>query len=188
METAILIVGILGIILNLAIYQQNTSKGILIVKLISNFVWAAYYLLPGAYTGFCVACIAIAREITFITVDRKGKVGIACLSLFAVTSIVCSILTWKSAVSILPALGSIIAVFGFYFAIPRLSRILAIPVALCMGIYDIGAGLPIGVANEIITLISAIVGIISIDIFKREKSIMNLNIFNKCKKEGYHYR
>ena len=77
METAILIVGILGIILNLAIYQQNTSKGILIVKLISNFVWAVYYLLPGAYTGFCVACIAIAREITFITVDRKGKVGIA---------------------------------------------------------------------------------------------------------------
>lgn len=183
METAILIVGILGIILNLAIYQQNTSKGILIVKLISNFVWAVYYLLPGAYTGFCVACIAIAREITFITVDRKGKVGIACLSLFAVTSIVCSILTWKSAVSILPALGSIIAVFGFYFAIPKLSRILAIPVAICMGAYDIGAGLPIGVANEIITFISAVVGIISIDIFKREKSIMNLNIFNKCKKE-----
>ena len=174
-----LAVGILGILLNLAIYQQNTSKRVLFVKLCSNFVWAAYYLIPGAYTGFCVACIGIVREITFITVDRKGKAGIICLSLFASASIVCSILTWKSAVSILPALASIISVFGFYFAIPKLSRMLAIPVALCMGSYDIGAGLPVGIANEIITLFSAISGIICIDILKKEKSIMSLDFFKK---------
>ena len=68
MDTAALIVGIVGIVLNLAIYQQNTSKGILIVKLTSNVVWAVYYLLLGAYEGFCVACIAIARETTFISI------------------------------------------------------------------------------------------------------------------------
>lgn len=179
MDTAALIVGIMGIVLNLAIYQQNTSKGILIVKLTSNVVWAAYYLLLGAYEGFCVACIAIARETTFISIDRKGKWGIPCLSLFALTSIVCSILTWKSPASILPALASITAVFGFYFAIPKLSRILALPVALCMGIYDFGSNLGLGLANESITFVSAIIGIICIDILKREKSIMQLDFFKK---------
>ena len=169
MKTASFIVGGLGILLNLLIYQQNTSKRLLIVKLISNFVWALYYLLCEAYTGFCVACIAIARETTFISVNRKSKFGVTCLCVFAVTAVVCAIFTWKSAISILPAVASIISVFGFYFSIPRLSRILAFPIALCMGSYDIVTEAWLGLANEIITIISAIGGIIFYEYIKKQR-------------------
>ena len=172
METAAYIVGIIGIGLNLAIYQQNTSKKVLLVKLISNVAWALYYFFSKAYMGMCVACVGIARETTFINVNRKGKVGVMCLGLFACISVTCSILTWKSVYSILPAVASIVSVFGFYFAIPKLSRGLAIPIALCMGIYDISAAAWVGLANEIITITSAVVGIICIDIMKKE-SIMS---------------
>ena len=168
METAAYIVGIIGIGLNLAIYQQNTSKKVLLVKLISNVAWALYYFFSKAYMGMCVACVGIARETTFINVNRKGKVGVMCLGLFACVSVTCSILTWKSVYSILPAVASIVSVFGFYFAIPKLSRCLAIPIALCMGIYDISAAAWVGLANEIITITSAVVGIIYIDIMKKE--------------------
>ena len=162
------IVGVVGILLNLAIYQQNTSKRVLLVKLISNVVWAMYYAFEGAYMGVCVACIGIARETTFILVKRKEKLGVMCLGLFACVSVICSILTWKTVFSILPAIGSIVSVFGFYFAIPKLSRCLAIPIALCMGFYDISAGAWVGLANEIITIASAVIGIIYIDILKKE--------------------
>ena len=172
METAAYIVGIIGIGLNLAIYQQNTSKKVLLVKLISNVAWALYYFFSKAYMGMCVACVGIARETTFINVNRKGKVGVMCLGLFACVSVTCSILTWKSVYSILPAVASIVSVFGFYFAIPKLSRCLAIPIALCMGIYDISAAAWVGLANEIITITSAVVGIICIDIMKKE-SVMS---------------
>ena len=167
MEIAAFIVGILGIILNLLIYQQNTSKRVLLVKLISNIAWAIQYLLLGAYTGVCVACIGIIRETTFINIDRKGKKGVICLSLFVALSITCSILTWKSVFSILPAIASIVSIFGFYFAIPKLSRILAIPIALCMGTYDVTVNSWIGIVNEIITIISAVGGIITMDISKK---------------------
>ena len=90
MKEAALICGGVGVLLNLLIYQQNTSKGILLIKLLSNVVWAVQYLLLGAYSGFCVACIGIARETTFISVDRKGRTGIICLSLFVMVAILCS--------------------------------------------------------------------------------------------------
>jgi len=184
METAAFIVGGLGILLNLLIYQQNTSKRVLLVKLCSNFAWAAHYFLMGAYSGFCVACIGIARETTFITIDRKGKKGVICLSIFALTSVVCSILTWQSAFSILPAIAAIVSVFSFYFAIPKLSRILAFPISFCMGTYDVAIGSWIGITNEIITVISSIIGIISIDRLKKEVVSMHTNILEKdCSKK-----
>ena len=173
MEIAALIIGVIGILLNLLIYQQNTSKGVLVCKLISSIFWAVHYLLLGAYMGVCVACIAIVRETTFLKINKKGKASILFLILFAVTSIVCSILTWKSIYSILPAIASIVSVFAFYFAIPRLSRILALPIAVCMGLYDIEIGSWIGILNEIITIGSSVVGIICIDILKKE-SIMSV--------------
>ena len=172
MEEIAYIVGIIGITLNMILYQQTTRKSILLFKLMSNFAWAMYYLFMEMYPGLCVACVGILRETTFITVDRKSKLGISCLAVFACTSVVCSILTWKSAFSILPAIASIVSVFGFYFSIPTLSRSLAIPIALCMGAYDISELAWIGLSNEIITLTSSIIGIICIDILKKESIIM----------------
>ena len=167
-ETIIFIIGIAGILLNFLIFQQKTSKRLLLCKLISNVTWALFYFVSEAYTGFAVACIAIAREITFISVPKKSKLGIACLSIFVVTAIVCSIFTWKSPISILPAIASITSVFGFYFSIPKLSRILVFPISLCMGIYDIQEAVWMGLANECITIISAIWGLIIMDMLKKQ--------------------
>ncbi|MBO4675597.1 MAG: YgjV family protein [Elusimicrobiaceae bacterium] len=171
MVTAAYIVGGLGIFFNLLIYQQNTSKRILTVKLISNFVWAVYYLLCGQYTGVCVACIAIVRETTFISVNRKSKLGVTCLCIFAIVAVMSAIFTWQSAFSIFPAVASIIAVFGFYFSIPTLSRILVFPISFCMGTYDIVGSAWMGLANEIITVISAVGGIIFMDILKKGRKV-----------------
>ena len=168
MEAAALVFGILGILLNLIIYQQSTRKRVLFFKLLSDVAWAAQYFLLGAYTGFCIACIAIVREGVFYKTDRKSRLGIAFLSLFTLASILSAILTWSSLISLLPAIASVISVFAFYLAIPRLSRILALPISLSMGIYAFRAGSWLGVANEIITVSSAIAGIIWIDLLKKQ--------------------
>ena len=169
MKTAAYIVGGIGILLNLLIYQQNTSKRVLAFKITSDVVWAIHYLLLEAYTGFGVACVAITRDVTFINVNRKSKAGVIFLSIFAAASVVCSVLTWKSAISVFPAVASIVSVFGFYFSIPTLSRILAFPISFCMGTYDIAVGSWIGLANEIITIISAIGGIIFYEYLKKKR-------------------
>ena len=160
MNVAAWIFGILGIIMSLVIYQQKTSRGVLIGKLASDVVWAAHYLCLAAYSGFAVACIGICREIIFIKTDRKSRAGIIWLAVFCVTSVVCTVLTWRSAASILPATASLLSVVSFYFAIPKLSRYLALPIALCMGLYDFYVGSTIGIANEVLTVCSAVIGII----------------------------
>lgn len=167
MKTAALLLGILGVMINLIIYQQTTSKRVLLFKLLSDIVWAVQYLLLGGYTGFCIACIAVLREAVFYKVNRKSPAGVICLILFAMASILSAVLTWSSPVSILPAIASLISVFGFYFAIPTLSRILALPISLCMGIYALEVGSYLGVANELITVASALLGILLYDVFQK---------------------
>lgn len=168
METVALICGIFGVLLNLIIYQQTTSKRILLFKLASDIVWAAQYFLLGAYTGFCISCIAILRESVFYKINRKSRVGVACLIFFATAAGISAAMTWSSPASLLPAVASMLSVFGFYFAIPRLSRILSFPISLCMGIYAFGVGSWLGVSNEIITVFSSIFGIIWIDLLKKK--------------------
>lgn len=168
MEATAFLLGALGILLNLTIYQQTTSKRVLLLKLLSDIVWAMQYLFLGAYTGFCIGCIAILREATFYKINRKSHTGMVCLGIFTIVAILSAIFTWKSPISVLPAIASVISVFGFYFAIPRLSRILSLPISLCMGIYSFGVESVMGVANEIITVISAAIGIIWIDLLKKQ--------------------
>ena len=174
LKTLALIIGGFGILLNLLIYQQNTSKRILLVKLCSNIVWAIQYSLLGATMGLIVALIAAIREATFISVNRKSKFGVACLVLFAMISITSSILTWKNIYSLLPAIASITGVFSFYFSIPLVSRILAFPIAICMGLYDMEIGNTIGIVNEIITIISVIIAIIYVHILKFNRKNNNV--------------
>ncbi|MBQ8431607.1 MAG: YgjV family protein [Clostridia bacterium] len=169
MNLAAWVLGTVGVILNLIIYQQTTSKRVLLFKLLSDIVWAVQYLLLGAYTGCCIACVAVLREAVFYKVDRKSRTGVACLGIFTAVSLLSAALTWSSALSLLPAVASVISVFAFYFAIPRLSRILALPISLCMGIYALTVGSYLGVVNEMITVASALVGILFIDLWKKKK-------------------
>lgn len=176
MEMAAWVVGILGIVLNLILYQQTTSKKVLLFKLLSDVAWAVQYLLLGAYTGFGIACIAVLREGVFYKVDRKSSKGVAFLAIFTVLSVVCAAVTWSSAYSLLPAIGSVISVFGFYLAIPRLSRLLALPISLCMGLYSLEVGSVLGVANEVITVTSAVVGIVCIDLLGKKENCTPLRV------------
>lgn len=178
MKTAALIFGALGVMINLIIYQQTSSKKVLLWKLLSDVVWAIQYFLLGAYTGFCISCIAILRETTFYKVNRKSRVGVIALGIFVMLSIISTIVTWSSPLSILPALASVISVFGFYFAIPRLSRILSFPISLCMGIYAFGVGSVLAIVNEILTVTSSIIGVIRIDLLKKEKKAIRVSAIN----------
>lgn len=178
MKTAALLLGVFGVLINLIIYQQTTSKRVLLTKLLSDVIWAAQYLLLGAYTGFCIGCIGILRETVFYRVNKKSRTGTVCLVIFVLTSILSAIITWRSPISILPAIASVISVFGFYFAIPRLSRILAFPISLCMGIYAFTVGSHLGVVNELITVASSTLGIVLIDVLKKKKKRIRVGAIN----------
>ena len=65
------IVGFLGVLSTVVIYQQKTRVGLLVSKLVSDVIWFAQYALIGAWSGAAISIIAIIRELIFI--NRKKK-------------------------------------------------------------------------------------------------------------------
>lgn len=160
------ILGFVGVGLNAAVYQQKKRERLLIFKLISDVVWMLHYGLMGNFSGAAVATIGIARESTFLVVDKRGIdrrpfllifLGCACFSVW---------LTWGGWFSVLPATASFLSVLSFWQQKPRASRLLALPISACMLTYSITVGSYAGIANEVFTVSSTIIGIIRHDIRK----------------------
>ena len=66
------VLGFIGVALNMAVYQQKKRNRLLIIKLVSDVVWTLHYGLMGNYSGAAVTTIGIARESTFLAIDKKG--------------------------------------------------------------------------------------------------------------------
>lgn len=164
------IVGVIGILSAAIIYQQKTRKGLMITKLISDVIWGVHYVLLGAYTGVAICFLAVFREMIFINRGRyKWASHIIWPIIFSTAALGTSALTWNGPISILPAVASATSVIAFWIGNPKLSRILAFPIAGEMIVYDIFTSSYAGMLNEAIGITSAIIGIIRIDIIQRKK-------------------
>lgn len=154
------IVGALGVVANIFIYQQKGSKRLLLFKLVSDFLWALHYFLLNAYAAMAIALIGIFRESVFLNQDKKWAKSKWWLVLFLVCSVVSAIFTWKNIFSILPAIASVLSVISFWKNHPNLTRYLAFPISLCMLAYDVTCYSYAGIINEIFTLVSATIGML----------------------------
>ena len=165
------VIGGCGILANAIIYQQKAGKRMLVWKLISDILWAAHYFTLGGISAGVIACIGVVRESVFLNKGKKWADSKLWLLFFVVLSIVSAIFTWKSPMSILPVLASVISVFSFWRAKPLLSKLLAYIISACMLSYDILVLSYMGMINEVLTLISTTIGIVTLNIFESEKKI-----------------
>ena len=158
------ILGILGIVFSVVLYQQKKRESLLFYKLVLDLIWLLHYCFIGAYSGAAVAAIAAFRELVFLKRDPKKKGGIIWLPIFITVAVASTVLTWNNAFSLFTCLASCIAVTSFFIGIPKLSRVLAFPVSLCMLTYDFASGSMAGVINEIFAITSSVIGIIRLDV------------------------
>ena len=164
--------GLLGIIGNILIMQQKSRKMLLTFKLISDVLWTLHYLFLFAYSGFAICLISVFREI--ISINRKSHKWADCIVwpvLFITAAVGSAFLTWKGPVTLLTTCASILAIISFWIGKPRLSRIMAFPIGACMISYDILIISIVGIVNEAFALVSAVVGIIRLDILKRREPV-----------------
>jgi len=150
--------GLLGIALNVIIYQQKKRKSLLRWKLVSDIAWALHYGVAGNFSGAAVGTIGIARESTFLAIEGKRIHRQPFLAVFFLCACASVWLTWKGWSSLLPAAASILSVISFWQQNPKLSRFLALPISGCMLSYDLLVGSYTGIANELLTLTSVFIG------------------------------
>lgn len=157
------IAGYIAIVASMLIYQQKSRKGLLLCKAITDLLWIIHYFLLGGYTGAIVTVVALAREIVFFRSDRRDKKGKIVLACFLCISVVCSILTWGSVFSVFAMLGSLMSIVSFWLGEPRVSRIMAFPISICMLIYGVSNGSVAVLINEVLVMISSAAAIIKYD-------------------------
>ena len=156
----VMIFGALGVAANILIYQLKSGKKILFSKLVSDFFWGLHYVCLNAFSGAAIAGIGFVRDGIFLHKDKKWAQSKAWLWFFLVLSVVSAALTWKSIFSALPAFASVLLIYSLWRNKPMLICVLAFPISAAMLAYNIYCVSYFGIANEILTLISAFIGVI----------------------------
>ena len=109
------------------IYFGKKRGQILTAKLISDVLNVIQLTLLAAYTGAVINVIAVFREVVFYNRLRsKWAAHRLWLYVFVILMGLSPVLSWQGYISLLPALGSAIAVVGFYAQSPTHTRIIGL--------------------------------------------------------------
>ena len=156
----VIIFGALGVIGNIVIYQLKSGKKILLSKLVSDISWTLHYIFLTAFSGAAIAGIGIIRDCIFVNKDKKWAQSSLWLWLFLILSVVSAYFTWNGIFSLLPAFASVLLIFSLWKNDPMLICVLAFPISIAMLVYNIFCMSYFGITNEILTLISAVIGVV----------------------------
>ena len=157
------IAGYIAIVASVLIYQQKTRKNLLISKAVTDVLWIIRYFLMGGYTGAAVTCVALVREVVFFRSDWRNKNSKLILVVSLCISAVCTALTWDGVFSIFAMLCSMLSIVSFWIGEPKVSRIMAFPISGCMLIYGVANGSVAVLINEVLVMISSVIGILQHD-------------------------
>ncbi len=159
MESIGQIIGFIAIIFGFFIFIQKERKNVLLFKLITDFIWIAHFYLIGAYPTMATTLVAVFREVTFVKSDKypflKKKI---ILIIFCCLFICAALLTWKGPQSLLPAIASSLATVAFFNKNISIIRGISFIVSLLMLLNGIAFNSFANIVNEIITMISIIIG------------------------------
>lgn len=154
--------------LSFFIYLQKTRKRVLVVKLICDSLTILQMLLLGAYTGMLVLVICLVRGVVFYnSVNHEWARKKFWVPLFVLISLGTSALSWAGPISLLPSIGTALAIIGFGSSNPTATRLFNIPGNGLWGIYHLCVGSLGGFGGSAVGIISAVIGFIKFDLVKK---------------------
>ncbi|MBQ9098192.1 MAG: YgjV family protein [Clostridia bacterium] len=167
------IIGVVAIVEGFFIFLSSKRERILIFKFISDALWVANQLLIGGYTGALLNGIAMGREVVFYNRDKhKWAATPLWLVVFMVITAISPMMSLISGkegwYAILPALGSMAAVVGFYSRKPVITRYISFLANGLWLIYNVIIRNYSATVSGIILLLSATVGTVLMLIERRK--------------------
>jgi hypothetical protein len=167
------IIGLLSLSGNLFTFAVRKRKNIFIAKIFCDFTASINLLMLGAVVGGAICGLNVLRSLIFYQRGRKKWASHVLVPIFsAALTIGCSLLDWGGLYSILPTVGSLFAIIGFWQDDPRLIKLLNLPCVTLWMIYNILSG---SIGNSIANAISVLTILFSltvagIDYFKKAKA------------------
>lgn len=149
------ILGFVGMATEFCIYQQNKKEHMVLTKLVADVIWATHFFLIGGWTGAATTTVAIFREVVcYYSHSKKWAQSKVWMYLFCVFFFCCGLFTWKGIYSLFPPICSVISTMAFWAPSPKRTKILQIPSASFMLIYNLIANSISGAVSSILSLTS----------------------------------
>ena len=145
-------------------FQNNKHKRIVMMKVITDLMFTAQYLLLGAYSGAMMDSIGIVRNLILMRAANDRKKQIIATSVFVVILTAAGIATWAGPISLLAIFGKIFTTVAFGFRNPRILRALTIPSCILWAVYDALTGSWAGMVYELLGLLSIIIAYVRFDL------------------------
>lgn len=157
------IIGWVAVAEGFLIFLSNRRERILAFKFIDDALWSVSFLLTGNYTGSILNAIAMGRETVFYNRDkRKWASTRFWLVFFLVVTAVSplySLISGKEGwYAVLPAIGSMAAVIGFYSRSADFSRYIGLFANGVWMVYNIICGKIPAITSSVILITSGLVG------------------------------
>lgn len=161
-------VGVLAIIESFFIYQTYSRKRMVALKLVDDVLWVTHFVLIGGYNAAATTGVAVVREIVFYFKADKGRSnGVFLPIAFSVVFAVCAIPGWRGAESLLPSAASIASTWVFWIDDEKKAKLIQLPSACCMLVYDVVVASYSGTLTQFVTVASIAVYFIRLRISNR---------------------
>ncbi len=152
------LVGFIPLILSFITFSLAKREHILISKTLSDLTSVVHFFLLGEVVGGAVCLVNTGRGIVFYNKGKKWASGIYIPIVFSVITLLTTLLQWKGWYTVLPAVGSVLAVIGFWCNRPRLVKLFNLPAVTLWLIYSI---IIVSISATIINIVSIITILVS---------------------------
>lgn len=154
------IVGIIATILMAISYQANTKRSILIIQTVAIIGLGTNYLLLGAISGFALNIVCLVRNVAFYYMREGTTVHRASTVTLMLALIVVGIVTWEDIMSIFILVALTLNTFFMSIGKPQVLRASILLTSSLILVYAISSGSIGGIITEILSISSAIIGVI----------------------------
>ena len=167
------IIGWIAVAEGFLIFLSNRRDRILVFKFIDDALWSVSFLLTANYTGSILNAIGMGREAVFYNRDRRKWASTRFWLVFflVVTAVspLYSLISGKEGwYAILPAIGSLAAVVGFYSRSATFSRYIGLFANGVWMVYNIICGKIPAITSSAILITSGVVGCVLVAVRKRQ--------------------
>ena len=161
------LIGFIPLILSLITFTLSKREHILISKLFSDLTSAIHFFMLGQGTGGAICTVNTARDFVFYHKSKRWASHVSVPIIFGVLTLISSIIQWQGVYSLLPTIGSLLAIVGLWFSDPRKVKLINLPAIALWLIYSIIVG---SISTTLINVISIMTIITSLTVeFIRER-------------------
>ena len=165
-ELAGQILGIIATIITFASYQMNTKKTLLIAATAATLCTCLSYFFLDATSGFALNIVCLIRNVLFYFQDEKSKFNRICAYVLALIMVVLGAFSWQGPVSLLIIIALAVNTVCMSYGNPQLLRKSILFTSTSVLIYNVFVFSIGGIANEAVSIVSSVIGIIR---FRKEK-------------------